>query len=61
MNSQICRVLTFLNDEGGPTATEYAVLLAIIITVCLTVITEFGTNAGNTFGYVASQVGRTGS
>jgi pilus assembly protein Flp/PilA len=51
----------FLNDESGPTAVEYAVMLALIIVVCITAITALGTNANNTFSYVGTQVGNTGS
>src|SRR5262249_36354156 len=50
-------VQTFLADEGGPTAVEYAVMLALIITVCLTAITSVGTNASKTFSTVASKLG----
>ncbi len=54
-------VVSFLKDESGPTAVEYAVMLALIIVVCITAITALGTNASNTFSYVATQVGATGS
>jgi pilus assembly protein Flp/PilA len=53
--------VSFLKDESGPTAVEYAVMLALIIVVCITAITALGTNASNTFSYVATQVGATGS
>jgi pilus assembly protein Flp/PilA len=53
--------VSFLADESGPTAVEYAVMLALIIVVCITAITALGTNASNTFSYVATQVGGTGS
>jgi pilus assembly protein Flp/PilA len=51
----------FLRDEDGPTAVEYAVMLALIIVVCITAITTLGTTTSNTFSYVAVQVGKTGS
>jgi pilus assembly protein Flp/PilA len=51
----------FVKNEDGPTAVEYAVMLALIIVVCITAITSLGTNANNTFSYVATQVGSTGS
>ena len=51
----------FLKDEDGPTAVEYAVMLALIIVVCITAITALGSNANNTFSYVGTQVGKTGS
>jgi pilus assembly protein Flp/PilA len=51
----------FLRDEEGPTAVEYAVMLALIIVVCIAAITALGTNANNTFSYVGSEVGKAGS
>jgi pilus assembly protein Flp/PilA len=38
----------FLDSEDGPTAVEYAVMLALIVIVCLTAIQAIGTNARNT-------------
>ena len=52
------QVVRFLANEDGPTAVEYAVMLALIIVVCITAITALGTNANNTFSYVATQVGK---
>jgi pilus assembly protein Flp/PilA len=54
-------LVSFLKDESGPTAVEYAVMLALIIVVCIAAVTTLGTNANNTFSYVGSQVGSTGS
>jgi pilus assembly protein Flp/PilA len=51
----------FLKAEDGPTAVEYAVMLALIIVVCITAITTLGSNSNNTFSFVATQVGKTGS
>jgi pilus assembly protein Flp/PilA len=51
----------FVREEDGPTAVEYAVMLALIIVVCLTAITALGTNANNTFSYVGQRVGKVGS
>jgi pilus assembly protein Flp/PilA len=51
----------FLKNEDGPTAVEYAVMLALIIVVCITAISALGSNANNTFSYVATKVGQTGS
>ena len=52
-------VVNFLKREDGPTAVEYAVMLALIIVVCITAITALGSNASNTFSYVGTQVGAT--
>jgi len=54
-------LVAFLKNEDGPTAVEYAVMLALIIVVCITAITALGSNANNTFSYVGTQVGKTGS
>ena len=43
----------FLKAEDGPTAVEYAVMLALIVVVCLTAITTLGTNANAVFSNVA--------
>ena len=54
-------LVKFAKDESGPTAVEYAVMLALIIVVCITAVTALGTNASNTFNYVAGKVAPTGS
>jgi pilus assembly protein Flp/PilA len=54
-------VVHFLKNEDGPTAVEYAVMLALIIVVCIAAITALGSNANNTFSYVGTQVGNAGS
>ncbi len=51
------RIWTFLTAEDGPTAVEYAVMLALIIVVCLVAITALGTNANATFTQVSNAVG----
>jgi pilus assembly protein Flp/PilA len=50
-------VVNFLKREDGPTAVEYAVMLALIIVVCLVAITALGTNANATFTTVANKIG----
>jgi pilus assembly protein Flp/PilA len=47
----------FLTSEEGPTAVEYAVMLALIIVVCLVAIQSLGTNANTTFTNVANSIG----
>jgi len=47
-------VVSFLKAEDGPTAVEYAVMLALIIVVCIAAVTTIGTNASRTFSRVAS-------
>jgi pilus assembly protein Flp/PilA len=52
MQNLIKSVQRFLVSEDGPTAVEYAVMLALIIVVCLTAIQAVGTNANNKFNAV---------
>jgi pilus assembly protein Flp/PilA len=49
-------VVNFLKREDGPTAVEYAVMLALIIVVCIGAITTLGKNANNTFTTVGNTV-----
>ena len=46
-------VKDFVRREDGPTAVEYAVMLALIIVVCIAAITTLGKNANQTFSNVA--------
>ena len=39
----------FLASEDGPTAVEYAVMLALIVVVCIGTITAIGTKVNTTF------------
>ena len=57
------KVQRFLVSEDGPTAVEYAVMLALIIIVCLTAITAIGTEANTTFSNIAGSMaaGNAGS
>ena len=47
----------FLVKEDGPTAVEYAVMLALIIVVCIAAITTLGQNANSTFTTVGNTIG----
>lgn len=51
----------FLAAEDGPTAVEYAVMLALIIVVCIGAITTLGKNANGTFSNVALNTAVSGS
>ena len=57
MKSFALKVQQFLKSEDGPTAVEYAVMLALIVIVCLTAITAVGTKASTTFNNVATSIG----
>lgn len=50
-------VKKFLVSEDGPTAVEYAVMLALIVIVCLTAIQAIGTNANAKFEAVGTALG----
>ena len=49
-------VIDFIREEDGPTAVEYAVMLALIIVVCLAAITIIGQKANQTFLTVGSSL-----
>ena len=51
----------FLRAEDGPTAVEYAVMLALIVVVCITAITALGSNANKVFSNVALNSAASGS
>ncbi len=57
MKSFTKKLQRFLASEDGPTAVEYAVMLALIVIVCLTAIRSIGTNASATFDNVSAQLG----
>lgn len=54
-------IARFLKDEDGPTAVEYAVMLALIIVVCIGAITTLGKNANTTFSSVGTAIGSASS
>ena len=56
MNVLAKKVQRFLVSEDGPTAVEYAVMLALIIIVCLTAITALGTTAADKFNTIRNSV-----
>lgn len=55
------KVIAFLNDESGPTAVEYAVMVALIIVVSIAAITTLGTKVSSTFSSTASKITTTAS
>jgi pilus assembly protein Flp/PilA len=54
-------LVRFLKKEEGPTAVEYAVMLALIIVVCIAAITTLGSNASSTYTTVGNAVAPTAS
>ena len=57
MKTFVQKMQRFLVSEDGPTAVEYAVMLALIVIVCLTAISAIGTRASSTFQSVADTLG----
>jgi pilus assembly protein Flp/PilA len=57
MQTLVKKVQRFLVSEDGPTAVEYAVMLALILVACITIITTLGTSISSTFGTVNSSLG----
>ena len=49
-------LVNFVKKEDGPTAVEYAVMLALIVVVCIAAITTLGQNANSTFSMVGSTI-----
>ena len=49
-------LVNFVKKEDGPTAVEYAVMLALIVVVCIAAITTLGSNANSTFSLVGSAI-----
>ncbi len=63
MKALVKKARSFLKSEDGPTATEYAVMLALIIIVALAAITLLGTKVKTIFSNVSGGLptGSTGS
>ena len=49
-------IVNFIKEEDGPTAVEYAVMLALIVVVCLTAIGGLGTAAQAKFESVGTAI-----
>lgn len=54
MNRFVQQIKRFLKSEDGPTATEYAVMLALIIIVALGAISALGTKVSSTFSNITT-------
>jgi pilus assembly protein Flp/PilA len=61
MRAMTQRLVEFLKKEDGPTAVEYAVMLALIVVVCISAISSLGSNANSTFSFVSASLTPTGS
>jgi pilus assembly protein Flp/PilA len=56
MSGAIAKVRRFLVSEDGPTAVEYAVMLALIVVACITVIGSLQKSVSGTFSSVSSSL-----
>ena len=56
MNHITSKIRRFLVNEDGPTAVEYAVMLALILVACITIVGNVGTSASTTFSNVNSSL-----
>ena len=61
MKKLLTRIARFLQSEDGPTAVEYAVMLALIVVVCLTTIQSLGASANDTFSTVNAKLSSSSS
>ena len=56
MNYLQNKIVQFLKSEDGPTAVEYAVMLALIVIVCITAIQAVGGQSSAMFGEIADDM-----
>ena len=56
MKNIVSKVQRFLKSEDGPTAVEYAIMLALIVIVCLAAIKSVGDNASTKFNDIATSL-----
>jgi len=61
MNALREKLVKFLKSEDGPTAVEYAVMVALIIVVSIGAVTTLGTKVSSTFPETASAITTTAS
>jgi pilus assembly protein Flp/PilA len=61
MKGFLRQTIRFLKREDGPTAVEYAVMLALIIVVCIAAITTLGGRANSVFNNAALNSAASGS
>ena len=59
MKNIISKVQRFIESEDGPTAVEYAIMLALIVIVCITAIQNIGTQANTAFNTIATEIGNS--
>ena len=60
MKKLITKVQKFMQAEDGPTAVEYAIMLALIVIVCIAAIQAVGTAANGAFQNVTAEMTNSG-
>jgi pilus assembly protein Flp/PilA len=56
MRALVAGTYRFLQEENGPTAVEYAVMLAMIILVCFVVARQLGTTVSRSLSTADSML-----
>lgn len=56
MKNFMTKVERFMKSEDGPTAVEYAVMLALIVIVCIASISSIGTEVNSTFDNISQEL-----
>ena len=56
MNTILVRAKDFLKSEDGPTATEYAVMLSLVIVALIATITAFKDKVKGAFDKVGAAI-----
>ena len=56
MKNLMTKVERFMKSEDGPTAVEYAVMLALIVIVCIASITSIGQEVNTTFNTIGTEL-----
>jgi Flp pilus assembly pilin Flp len=49
-------IASFLSDDDGATATEYAVMLLLVLMGVFATVTAVGGNSGNMWGNIVTQI-----
>ncbi len=57
MKNLLQKIRRFVQDDAGPTAVEYAVMVAMIVLVCFASIQAIGTNTSPVFQQAAQSLG----
>ena len=55
------KLINFFKDDEGATMPEYALMIALIATVCILAVTAIGTAARDKFDDVATEISGAGS